>query len=191
MGSHLQQDCSEEELIHLAQRGDREAFAILYESHVGQVYQYLLNRLGQPADAEDVTAEVFIRAMRALPSFEIRGAPLIAWLLRIAHNQAVNHLKRRSRRQEVDLFDSGMPSDDDPAELAVQRTAFEEVSTAMGTLTSLQQQVLQLRFLRQFTIAETAHRMSRSEKAVKFLQHSAVKALRRRLSNKEADYDDR
>jgi RNA polymerase sigma-70 factor (ECF subfamily) len=189
MGSHLQQDCSEEELIHLAQRGDREAFAILYDSHVGQVYQYLLNRLGQPADAEDVTAEVFIRAMRALPSFEIRGAPLIAWLLRIAHNQAVNHLKRRSRRQEVDLFDSGMPSDDDPAELAVQRTAFEEVSTAMGTLTSLQQQVLQLRFLRQLTITETAHRMSRSEKAVKFLQHSAVKALRRRLSNKEADDD--
>ena len=186
----MQSDFSEEELISRAQQGDREAFALLYEANVERIYHYLLNRLGQPADAEDVTAEVFIRAMKALPSFEMRGAPFIAWLLRIAHNVAVNQLKKQSRRQEVDLFDSGMASGDDPAELALQRTAFEEVSTAMGTLTSLQQQVLQLRFLRQFSIAETADRMSRSEKAVKFLQHSAVRALRKRLGNQEAADDE-
>ena len=57
----------EEELVRAAQRRRREAFACLYELHVERVYRYLVVRLGQPADAEDVTAEVFIRAMKALP----------------------------------------------------------------------------------------------------------------------------
>ena len=183
-------DCPEEDLIRKAQRGDRGAFALLYESHVEQVYQYLLNRLGQPADAEDVTAEVFIRAMQALPSYEIRGAPFIVWLLRIAHNVAVNQLKKQSRRKEVVLFDSGIPASDDPADVALQQAAFEEVSVAMDSLTALQRQVLNLRFLRQLTISETAYQMSRTERAVKFLQHSAIRALRRRLGDKETSDDD-
>ena len=97
----LEADYNEEMVIRAAQAGDREAFASLYEAHVDRVYHYLLRRMGQPADAEDVTAEVFIRAMKALKSFEFRGAPFVAWLLRIAHNTAVNHMKKQSRRQEV------------------------------------------------------------------------------------------
>ena len=93
-------DYNEERVIRAAQAGDREAFAWLYETYVDRVYHYLLRRMGQPADAEDVTAEVFIRAMKALKSFEFRGAPFIAWLFRIAHNTAINHLKKHSRRQE-------------------------------------------------------------------------------------------
>ena len=60
----------EEELVKAAQQGDREAFAVLYEANVGRVYHYLLGRVSQPADAEDVTAEVFIRAMKALRSYK-------------------------------------------------------------------------------------------------------------------------
>ena len=63
----MQREYSEEDLIRAAQQGDRESFALLYEAHADRVYHYLLNRMGQPADAEDVTAEVFIRAMKALP----------------------------------------------------------------------------------------------------------------------------
>ena len=188
----MQTEYSEEQLIHAAQSGDREAFALLYEANVEQVYRYLLRKTGQPADAEDVTAEVFIRAMsmRSLPSFEIRGAPFIAWLLRIAHNIAINYMKQRSRRKETFLQDSAIGSYDDPVDLALQRVAFDEVSIQMETLTSLQRQVLDLRFLRQLSIAETADQMSRSEKAVKFLQHSALRALRRRLNAKESYSDD-
>jgi RNA polymerase sigma-70 factor (ECF subfamily) len=186
----LQTEYSEEQLIRAAQSGDREAFAHLYEANVDQVFQYLFRKIGQPADAEDVTAEVFIRAMRALPSFEMRGAPFIAWLLRIAHNIAINYMKQRSRRKELFLQDSTIASHDDPVDLALQRVAFDEVSIQMETLTSLQRQVLNLRFLSQLSIAETADQMSRSEKAVKFLQHSALRALRRRLNGKEDSRDD-
>lgn len=187
--SRLQKDSTkeytEEDLIRAAQQGDRDSFALLYEIHADRVHQYLVRRLGEPADAEDLTAEVFLKAMNALPSFKITGAPIIAWLLRIAHNASVNHLKKRSRHNEVELFDMGISSGDDPADVAVRKTEFDEVTAAMSGLTTLQRQVLNLRFLRQQSTAETANQMSRSEKAVKFLQHSAIRALRRRLTNRE------
>ena len=182
-------DCCEQELVLRAQRGEIEAFASLYDSHAGQVYGYLYKRLDQPADAEDITAEVFVRAMKALPSFELRGAPFGSWLVRIAHNLAVNHQKKQSRRQEVALLDGDAPSAADPAELALRQIAFEQVSAAVEQLTDLQKQVIEFRFLRQLTIAETADRMGRAEGAVKFLQHSAVRALRSRLGYLEMEFN--
>ena len=131
----MQREYTEEDLIRAAQQGDRESFALLYEAHADRVYHYLLNRMGQPADAEDVTAEVFIRAMKALPSFKITGAPIIAWLLRIAHNSAINYLKKQTHRNEVELFDTGISSSDDPAASVLKRSEFAEVASAMGSLT--------------------------------------------------------
>ena len=170
----------EDGLVRAAQRGQREAFARLYETHVERIYRYLLARLGQHADAEDVTAEVFIRAMKALPSYKARGTPLIAWLYRIAHNEAVNCLKKRTRRGETTL-EEVMATSDDPAEVALSRASFREASLAMEGLTELQRQVLSLRFVGDLSIAETAKIMKRREGAVKFLQHSAIHALRQKL----------
>ncbi len=170
----------EDGLVRAAQGGQREAFARLYETHVERVYRYLLTRLGQHADAEDVTAEVFIRAMKALPSYKARGTPLIAWLYRIAHNEAVNCLKKRTRRGET-VLEEVMSTSDDPAEVAVRRASFGEASLAMESLTELQRQVLSLRFAGELSIAETAKIMKRREGAVKFLQHSAINALRQQL----------
>ncbi len=179
-------DYDEERVIRAAQAGDRDAFASLYEAHVDRVYHYLLRRMGQPADAEDVTAEVFIRAMKALKGFEFRGAPFIAWLFRIAHNTAINHLKKHSRRQEVPLLDN-LPDVNDPAELALNQVASQEVSRAMQGLTALQRQVITLRYMAQLSIAETAAKMERTEGAVKFLQHSALRALQRTMGRQEAN----
>ncbi len=181
----LEAEYNEERVIRAAQAGDREAFASLYEAHVDRVYHYLLRRMGQPADAEDVTAEVFIRAMKALKSFELRGAPFVAWLLRIAHNTAVNHMKKQSRRQEVPLLDN-LPDVNDPAELALNQVASEDVSRAMRGLTALQRQVITLRYMAQLSIAETAAKMERTEGAIKFLQHSAIRALQRTMGRQEA-----
>ena len=172
----------EEELVRAAQRGHRDAFARLYEVHVERVYRYLLSRLGQPSDAEDVTAEVFIRAMKGLPSYKPRGTPLMAWLYRIAHNQSVNLLKKRARRPEISLDDVAAPSSDDPEREALDRASFAEAEQAMEGLSSLQRQVLSLRFAAELSIAETGTIMKRSQGAVKFLQHSALQALRRNLA---------
>ena len=174
----------EVELVGAAQRGDRDAFAILYEANVERVYRYLLGRMGQQADAEDVTAEVFIRAMNALDTYKPQGVPFVGWLLRIAHNEAVNYFKKQARRRELPLLDT-INSADDPAGRAVTHIAVGEVHEAMDELTDLQREVISLRFGAQLTIAETARAMNRTEQATKFLQHSALRALRRVLGGRE------
>ena len=174
----------EAELVGAARRGDRDAFAMLYEANVERVYRYLLGRMGQQADAEDVTAEVFIRAMNALDTYKRQGVPFVGWLLRIAHNQAVNYFKKQARRGELPLLDT-INSADDPAERAVRHIAAGEVHEAMGDLTDLQREVISLRFGAQLTIAETARAMDRTEQSTKFLQHSALRALRRVLGRQE------
>ena len=176
----------EEELVRAAQRGQRDAFARIYETHVDRVYRYVLSRLGQPADAEDVTAEVFIRAMKALSSYKPRGTPLMAWLYRIAHNQAVNYVRMRARRREYSLEDVAARSSDDPEREALNSASFAEDERAMEGLTPLQHQVLSLRFTGELSIAETGKIMKRSQGAVKFLQFSALQALRRNLEQQGA-----
>jgi len=180
----VQPEYDEEELVRAAQRGDREAFARLYEANLERVYRYLLGRVDEPADAEDITAEVFIRAMKALPSYKAKGIPFIAWLFRIAHNEAVNYMKKRARRAEMPLLDTVVSSDDPEAE-ALRQVAYSEVLRAMGDLTDLQREILSLRFAAELSIAETAKLMNRSEEAVKFLQHSALRAMRRILARQE------
>ncbi|NQW24399.1 MAG: sigma-70 family RNA polymerase sigma factor [SAR202 cluster bacterium] len=179
------QDDEEKALILSAQRGDRDAFAQLYEANVERVYRYLLSRLHEPADAEDVTAEVFIQAMKALPSYKARGTPFIAWLFRIAHNQAINYMKKQARRQETPLLETAA-THDGPDEEVIDRIRFGEVVDAMGALTDLQRHVLSLRFAGELSIAEVASVMKRKEGAVKFLQFSALRALRRAWSQQEA-----
>ena len=183
----MQSEYHEEDLIQAAQKGDRDAFARLYEAHVERVYRYLLGRLCESADAEDITTEVFVRAMRALPSYRAKGRPFIAWLFRIAHNQAVNYLKKRARRREMPLLETAETAagSDDPEEAALRRVMLSEVSQAMQGLTDLQREVLTLRFGTDLSIAETAKAMNRSVEAVKFLQHSALRALRRLLGEQE------
>lgn len=180
----MQPDCCEDDLIRAAQKGDQDAFACLYKVHADGIYRYLLGRLLQPADAEDVTAEVFIRAMQALLSYRPKGVPFIAWLFRIAHNQAINYLKKQARRRELPLLEETIISDDSEDE-ALRPVMLSEVSQAMGSLTDLQREVLILRFGTDLSITETAKVMNRSTQAVKFLQHSGLRALRRLLQERE------
>ena len=116
--------------------------------------------------------------MRSLPSYEPRGVPLIAWLFRIAHNQAVNYMKKTGRRRETPLTEAQVTYDGLEEEV-LERARFGEVVQAMDELTDLQRQVLNLRFAGELSIAEAARVMNRQEGAVKSLQLSALRALRR------------
>lgn len=168
-------------LVAAAQGGDRDAFSALYEQNVDRVFRYLRSRVRNQADAEDLTAEVFLRAMKALKGYKPQGVPFIAWLLRIAHNTSVNLTRRNVRHAESELPEAIAGRDDPEAEV-VKRMVMGEVGKAMEGLTDLQREVLVFRFGVDLSIAATAVAMNRSEDAVKFLQHSAVRALRRRLS---------
>jgi RNA polymerase sigma-70 factor (ECF subfamily) len=108
--------------------------------------------------------------------------PFSSWLYRIAHNQVVDYLRKKSKRATVPL-DESMPSFGDGPERAVeQKIAVEGLAVAAKKLTSAQQEVISLRFAAELSIAEVAEVMGKSQGAVKALQHSAIVALRKLLS---------
>src|SRR3972149_4131398 len=89
------QDLDERTLVHRAIGRAREAFGALSARHVVRVYRHLYYLVGNAAEAEDLTAQTFLQAWEAVPRYQIRGAPFISWLLRIAHNLGVSYLRAR------------------------------------------------------------------------------------------------
>src|SRR3990172_3572340 len=89
------QKADDNELIARAAKGDREAFGALYERYVFRVYRHVHYLTNDFHAAEDLTAQTFLKAMEAIPRYEMRGAPFLAWLLRIAYNLTVNQRKVR------------------------------------------------------------------------------------------------
>jgi RNA polymerase sigma-70 factor (ECF subfamily) len=177
----------EGDLVRRAQQGDQQAFAQLYEEHFDRVYRYVVLKIGDRMEAEDMTQQVFLSAFQSVSSYKIKGSPFASWLYRIAHNKVVDHL-RRKKRQPVQLEESMASSfitDGDPQLVAEQNISAEQLSKATKLLTEAQQEVISLRFAAGLSIAEVAKAMGKSEGAIKALQHSAVLALRKIMVSKD------
>lgn len=174
----------EESLVRRAQDGDQEAFARLYEDHFDRIYRYIVIRIGRETEAEDMTQQVFLNAFKALPSFKWKGAPFTSWLFRIAHNQVVDYLRKKAKQATVRLDESLatlVSKDAGPEAIAEHSLDVEQLFLATRRLTEAQREVISLRFTSEFSTAEIAAIMGRSQGAVKALQHSAIVALRKAL----------
>lgn len=181
---------SEHTIVQRAARGDQAALSCLYQRYVDDVFGYVQLRVRDRALAEDLTHDVFLSAFGALPRFRWQGS-LAPWLLRCAHNRVANHWRSQSRRPEqVPIVHEDESEErsgvlavhDDLDEALALRLTTDEILAAMMRLTDLQQQVVALRFGAGLSLVETAEVMQRSVNAVKNLQHHAVAALRRQLS---------
>ncbi len=173
----------EENLVRRAKQQDQMAFAQLYEEHFDRIYRYVALRIGDNAEAEDMTQQVFLKALRSISSFKWTGAPFAAWLFRIAHNQVVDYVRKRKKRVADPLDESLLvSSDDNPQQLVERNLDIERLLSATGQLTEAQRQVVSLRFTSELPIAEVARIMGKSQGAVKALQHSAIVALRKLLA---------
>jgi RNA polymerase sigma-70 factor (ECF subfamily) len=178
---------NEENLVRRAQQRDEQAFAQLYEEYFDKIYRYVTLRIGDRMEAEDITQQVFLNAIKAISSFKWRGIPFSAWLFRIAHNQVVDFLRKKSKRATTPLEESLVASNYDsqiydPQLIAEQRLDIERLLVATRKLTPAQQEVISLRFAGELPIAQVAKIMGKSEGAVKALQHSAIVALRKAFS---------
>lgn len=171
----------EASLVRRAQQYDQEAFAKLYETYFDKIYRYVMVRIGNTAEAEDMTQQVFINALKSISSFKWRGVPFSAWLFRIAHNQVIDYRRKKSRTITVPIDDLPLASNDDPQKIAELNIEVERLAEATKHLTEAQRQVISLRFAAGLPISDVAKTMGKSEGAVKALQHSAIKALRRQL----------
>ncbi|MBI4496401.1 MAG: sigma-70 family RNA polymerase sigma factor [Chloroflexi bacterium] len=171
---------AEQDLIQRAQDRDELALSYIYEKNHERIYRYILARVGKPEDAEDLTAEVFLKMLNSLGGFSWRGITLSAWLFRIAHNITVDHLRRRnSRAGQVSLEPNIQDTEVDPSAEVEKALALQEVATAVRRLTPAQQEVIALRFAGGLSVAETARVLKKNEGTVKVLQYNAIAALRR------------
>jgi len=171
----------EQELVTQARAGDAGAFARLYDQYVHKIYSYIVMRVGDPETAEDLTADVFLRALESLASFEPRGYPFSSWLFRIARNRVIDHLRRQQRRKQVPLLEEvwQLVSESEPYQVIEKQASREQVLAAMAQLTDIQREIIALRFAAELPIAQVARILGISEEAVKARQHSALNALRR------------
>lgn len=170
-------------LVQQVQQGNAKAFGELYERYADRVYAYLAFRVRDSMEAEDLTAETFVKALQAIRSYRPNEAPLGAWLFRIAHNALVDHWRRRARRKTVALEEAAVMANGASAKQFAQVFTRAELEWGIAQLTDLQQEVVTLRFVAECSIDETARAMRRSEEAVKDLQHKALIALRKHISS--------
>jgi RNA polymerase sigma-70 factor (ECF subfamily) len=176
--------------LKLAQRGDADAFAQLYRAHVQTIYRYVAHRVSDDQLAEDLTGDVFARALQGLGRYQDRGRPFVAWLYRIAHARVVDHYRKTDRRPaESDIEDEPIRVDTDMDEAMVQQQVAQTLRAAIAELTDDQQQVIVLRFIEGHRIDRVAQLMSKQPNAIKALQHRALRALAKRLERTGVDID--
>lgn len=174
---------NETELIASAKQGNQEAISILYESYAQSIYRYVSYRVDSQMVAEDITAEVFLRMVRELPSFEDRGFPFGAWLYKIASNLLNDHYRHTKSKPEVELDESLRNDDTDPFLRIENAQERQRIAEALQTLPSEYQDVLILRFMRGLSHAEVAQILNKSENALRTIQHRALKALGKKLDS--------
>ncbi len=172
----------EGDLVRRAKQGDQQAFARLYEEHFARIYRYVALRIGDKTEAEDMAQQVFLNALQSISSFNWRGVPFAAWLFRIAHNQVVDYLRKKTKRATVSLDESLVSSVSNPQLMAEQRLDIEQLLLATKRLTETQREVISLRFAGELSTDQVARIMGKSQGAIKALQHSAIVALRKALS---------
>ena len=170
-------------LVTLAQQGDAEAFGMVYDAYVDQIYRYLYYRVVSHALAEDLTSETFLRALRRIDSFTYTGKDIGAWFTTIARNLVTDHVKSSRFKLEVttaDMLDADR-GDDGIEQQVLDRLQNAALLDAVKALKPEQQECIVLRFLQGLSVAETAGVMSRTEGAIKQLQLRAVRALAKLL----------
>jgi RNA polymerase sigma-70 factor, ECF subfamily len=168
-------------LVGAAKLGDPEAFGALFDHFYGPVYRYVAARVGRPSDAEDLAQLVFVKALEALPRYEMRGVPFGGWLFRLARNVVIDHIRTRREHVTLDLAVERPIDDGGPDELAALRQDMDSVACALRRLTPEQREAIELRFFAGLSAREAAEAMGRQEGTVRGLQFRAIAALRREL----------
>jgi RNA polymerase sigma-70 factor, ECF subfamily len=170
-------------LVARAQRGDRAALEDLYLLHFDRVYSYLHMSVGNRHDAEDLTTQTFMKMLEAIRRFEWRSVPFSAWLLRIAHNLAMDHFRAHRRWQpEEEVPESADGEECSAEEQALASLGETRVLTLIERLAPEQRQVLTLKFVYRFSNGEVASILGKTEGAVKSLQHRALASLERHVT---------
>ena len=164
--------------VRRAKAGDREALRFLYIRYSDNVYGYMCSILRDEHDAEDVTQHVFAKLMTVLGKYDDRGIPFSAWLLRLARNAAIDHIRRQRARPSDNLVPGHSARD--------QGDRASCLASALASLPPEQRSVVILHHVIGLTPSEIATRMGRTESSIYGLHHRGRRTLRRALTDLDA-----
>ncbi len=162
-----------------AKEGDREALRYLYVVYSHNIYGYVRSIVHDEHEAEDVTQHVFAKLMTAIVKYDDRGVPFFAWLLRLARNLAIDHLRANRVTPTETVLDP-----DTSATIDLDQA--ETVREALATLPDEQRRVVLMRHVIGLSPGEIAERMGRSEGSIHGLHHRGRRALQRELQRLDA-----
>jgi RNA polymerase sigma-70 factor (ECF subfamily) len=171
-------------LVERAQRGDRGALEELYLIHFDRIYSYLHMTVGNRHDAEDLTTQTFLKMLESIGKFRWQAVPFSAWLFRIAHNLSMDHFRANRRWQPEEDVPEPEPQETTEQE-ALEKIGRKSMLELIDDLSHEQQQVLTLKFVFNFSNAEAATILDKTEGAIKSLQHRALASLQRQLEKRE------
>ena len=180
-------DAALERLVDEARGGEAEAFAAIFDRYHEPVYRFIASRIHRPADAEDLTQLVFVKALEALPRYESRGVPFGGWLFRLARNTVIDHVRTHKETADLEQVLDRADLDRGPDEWAMTRQELETVRVALAALTDDQREAIALRYFAGLSAREAATAMGKQEGTVRGLQFRAIAALRRHLGIEVAD----
>jgi RNA polymerase sigma-70 factor (ECF subfamily) len=172
--------------------GDPEAFDGLYNLFADRVYRFLIARLENADAAEEITAQVFLRLLEKITKYRIAPkdnvAIFSAWLYRMTYNKMIDNIRANQRAKLVPIESAYNVEHRYQLTADVEkRMRIEHILNKLRLLNEQQSQVILLRFIEGYSIAETARIMQKSEGAVKALQHRSLESLRRYLREREPD----
>jgi RNA polymerase sigma-70 factor (ECF subfamily) len=174
-------DAAIERLVDKARSGDAWAFGQLFDHFHLPIYRYIVSRVHSPADTEDLTQIVFVKALEALPRYESRGIPFGGWLFRLARNAVVDFTRTRHEHADLDAVIDHGTAGPGPEDMAVIRQELDTIGVALAALTDDQREAIELRFFAGLSAREAADVMGRQEGTIRGLQFRAIAALRRQL----------
>lgn len=172
----------DEALVQQVQKNlqGQTAFAALYRRHVNRVYRYLLARVGNEQDAQDLTAQTFMAALEAIPTY--RGtSKFTTWLLGIAHHRAADHFRRQKPTVPLEHAETVSHPAPSPDEAIEQHLRLEAVIRTLRVISAERAEALALHSFGGLKVAQVAQVMDKSEAAVRMLIHRAIQDLQQRL----------
>jgi RNA polymerase sigma-70 factor, ECF subfamily len=166
--------------IARAKEGDRDALRLLYVRYSENVYGYVRSIVRDEKEAEDLTQHVFLKLITVICKYDDRGIPFSGWLLRLARNVALDHLRRRRATPTEEVFGADTHVDESSLDRA------RSLRTALDSLPEEQRNVVVMRHVIGLTPPEIAARMGRSESSIHGLHHRGRRALQEELLRLEA-----
>lgn len=179
----------EARLVHRAIDGDADAFALLYDGYIDEVYRFIFFRVNDVQTAEDLTSQTFLKSWENMHRYQMRESPFGAWLYQIARNIVVDHYRtqKKEKIQPGEIIHTFADPDANVDEQAEKRLEIDRLMMALCDLTEDQQKVLTLKFTVGLSTNEVAQVMGKESSAIRALQMRGLQSLQKNYSLAQVD----